>query len=126
MNNSLKERYESSPLHGDNAAAVESMYEQYVTDPSSVPEGWRRYFDTLSGEGAEVLHTPIRKRLTEAVQANGDSAPTTVVKQGEGVSDEKQAAVSRLIQVYSLRGHQIANLDPLNLHERHVPGVLKL
>ncbi|MEE3235865.1 MAG: hypothetical protein VX236_00955, partial [Pseudomonadota bacterium] len=64
-----------------------------------VPEGWRRYFDTLSGEGAEVLHTSIRKRLTEAVQANGDSAPATVVKQGKGVSDEKQAAVSRLIQV---------------------------
>ena len=126
MSNSLKERYESSPLHGDNAAAVESMYERYVTDPGSVPEGWRRYFDTLSGEGAEVLHTPIRKRLIEAVQANGGSATATVVKQGKGVSDEKQAAVSRLIQVYSLRGHQIANLDPLNLHERHVPGVLKL
>ena len=126
MSNSLKERYESSPLHGDNAAAVESMYERYVTDPSSVPEGWRRYFETLSGEGAEVLHAPIRKRLIGAVQANGGSAPATVSKQGKGVSDEKQAAVSRLIQVYSLRGHQIANLDPLNLHERHVPGVLKL
>ena len=126
MSNSLKERYDSSPLHGDNAAAVESMYERYVTDPSSVPEGWRRYFDTLSGEGAEGLYTPIRKRLIEAVQANGGSATTMVVKQGKGVSDEKQAAVSRLIQVYSLRGHQIANLDPLNLYERHVPGVLRL
>ena len=91
MSNSLKERYESSPLHGDNAAAVESMYERYVTDPSSVPEGWRHYFDTLSGEGAEVLHAPIRKRLIGAVQANGGSAPATVSKQGKGVSDEKQA-----------------------------------
>ncbi|MDH3533367.1 MAG: 2-oxoglutarate dehydrogenase E1 component, partial [Gammaproteobacteria bacterium] len=39
---------------------------------------------------------------------------------------EKQAAVSRLIQVYSLRGHQIADIDPLGLMDRRTPGVLKL
>ena len=39
---------------------------------------------------------------------------------------EKQAAVSRLIQVYSLRGHQVADLDPLNLWERSTPAVMKL
>jgi 2-oxoglutarate dehydrogenase E1 component len=32
--------------------------------------------------------------------------------------------VSRLIQVYSLRGHQIADLDPLGLWERPAPAVL--
>ena len=41
-------------------------------------------------------------------------------------SGQKQAAVSRMIQVYSLRGHQIADIDPLGLMERRVPGVLKL
>jgi 2-oxoglutarate dehydrogenase E1 component len=34
--------------------------------------------------------------------------------------------VARLIQVYSLRGHQIADLDPLGIMDRRVPGVLKL
>ncbi len=43
-----------------------------------------------------------------------------------GQASEKQAAVSRLIQVYSLRGHQVADLDPLGLWERSVPAVLKL
>ena len=33
---------------------------------------------------------------------------------------------SRLIQVYSLRGHQIADIDPLGLMDRPTPGVLKL
>ena len=46
--------------------------------------------------------------------------------QGLVAANEKQAAVSRMIQVYSLRGHQIADLDPLGLMDRHVPGVLKL
>ena len=41
-------------------------------------------------------------------------------------ASEKQAAVSRLIQVYSLRGHQIADLDPLGLWQRSTPAVMKL
>ena len=48
-------------------------------------------------------------------------APTSIT-----AAEEKQSAVSRLIQVYSLRGHQIADLDPLKLQDRPVPGVLKL
>jgi 2-oxoglutarate dehydrogenase E1 component len=39
---------------------------------------------------------------------------------------EKQAAVARLIQIYHLRGHQIADIDPLGIMERPTPGVLKL
>ena len=35
-----------------------------------------------------------------------------------GPPTEKQASVSRLIQVCSLRGHQVADLDPLGLEER--------
>ena len=65
MSNSLKEQYASSPLYGSNAAAVEAMYEQYVANPDSVPEGWRRYFRSLGGDGTEVLHSPIRRRLID-------------------------------------------------------------
>ena len=41
-------------------------------------------------------------------------------------ASEKQAAVSRLIQAYALRGHQIADIDPLGLMQRPTPSVLKL
>ena len=128
MSNSLKEQYASSPLYGSNAAAVEAMYEQYVANPDSVPEGWRRYFRSLGGDGTEVLHSPIRRRLIETAKArrsNGKAVAGATRTTG-AAPNEKQAAVSRMIQVYSLRGHQIADLDPLGLMERHVPGVLKL
>ena len=128
MSNSLKEQYASSPLYGSNAAAVEAMYEQYVANPDSVPEGWRRYFRSLGGDGTEVLHSPIRRRLIDTAKAkrsNGKGA-TGAARTAGAAPNEKQAAVSRMIQVYSLRGHQIADLDPLGLMERHVPGVLKL
>jgi 2-oxoglutarate dehydrogenase E1 component len=127
MGNSLKEQYASSPLYGSNAAAVEAMYEQYVADPDSVPAGWRRYFRSLGGDQTEVLHSPIRKRLIETARSERSGAAIVTSRRGGTVAaNEKQAAVSRMIQVYSLRGHQIADLDPLQLAQRHVPGVLKL
>jgi 2-oxoglutarate dehydrogenase E1 component len=128
MSNSLKEQYASSPLYGSNAAAVEAMYEQYVANPDSVPEAWRRYFRSLGGDGTEVLHSPIRRRLIETAKAKRSNGKVTggAARTTGAAPNEKQAAVSRMIQVYSLRGHQIADLDPLGLMERHVPGVLKL
>ena len=127
MSNSLKEQYATSPLYGSNAAAVEALYERYIEDPDSVPEGWRRYFRTLGADQTEVLHSPIRQRLIESARAERSSGATIAVRRKGGVAaNEKQAAVSRMIQVYCLRGHQIADLDPLGLAEPHVPGVLKL
>jgi len=127
MSNSLKDRYASSPLYSSNAAAVEALYEEFIADPDAVPEGWRRYFRSLGGDQTEVLHSPIRERLIESARAERKNGAGVVRKPSGGVAaNEKQAAVSRMIQVYCLRGHQIADLDPLGLTEPHVPGVLKL
>ncbi|NQV86145.1 MAG: 2-oxoglutarate dehydrogenase E1 component, partial [Woeseiaceae bacterium] len=127
MSNSHKERLASTPLFGSNAAAVEALYERYLEQPDSVTSGWREYFDQLGDSSGDVAHTPIRNQL---LQESRDGRKTGLLPKRStataAVSGEKQAAVSRLIQVYSLRGHQIADLDPLGLMERRVPGVLKL
>jgi 2-oxoglutarate dehydrogenase E1 component len=44
MGTSLKDQYATTPLFGSNASAVEALYEQYLADPGSVPDAWRRYF----------------------------------------------------------------------------------
>jgi 2-oxoglutarate dehydrogenase E1 component len=130
MSNSLKEQYASSPLFGLNAAAVEAMYEQFLADPDSVSDSWRRYFRTLGDRQGEIPHSPVVRQLKEAAQVSrelrGNGKAGAVRTTGPSAASEKQAAVSRLIQVYSLRGHQIADIDPLGLMERPVPGVLKL
>ncbi len=126
MSNSLKEQYESSPLYGSNATAVEALYEQFIGNPDSVPEGWRRYFRSLGADQTEILHAPIREQLRASLRNRSSGAAATLTRSGPVAANEKQAAVSRMIQVYSLRGHQIADLDPLGLMDRHVPGVLKL
>ncbi|MEI7496673.1 MAG: hypothetical protein WCK66_10400, partial [Betaproteobacteria bacterium] len=34
-------------LFGGNAPYVEEMYENYLSNPGSVPDSWREYFDAL-------------------------------------------------------------------------------
>ena len=34
-------------LFGGNAPYVEEMYENYLSNPGSVPDNWRSYFDAL-------------------------------------------------------------------------------
>ncbi|MDJ0760315.1 MAG: 2-oxoglutarate dehydrogenase E1 component [Woeseiaceae bacterium] len=125
MSKTLKERYASSPLFGSNATAVEALYEQFLQKPDTVPEAWRDYFESLGDPDTEIAHSPIRDNLLD--QATNEGRARTLRPGKGGVSSaEKQAAVSRLIQVYSLRGHQIADIDPLGMMERPTPGVLKL
>ena len=127
MGSSLKEQYASTPLFGSNASAVEAMYEQYLSDPVSVPRAWREYFESLGDPDTEVAHSAIREEFLAAARDGGRGRQLRPGSRKMAASSaEKQAAVARLIQVYSLRGHQVADLDPLGLMERRVPGVLKL
>jgi len=128
MSNSLKDQYATTPLFGANANAVEALYEQFLQDAGAVPATWRHYFETLGDGETEIAHSAIRNELRESAR-DGTRRKTRVgasSSRSAEASGEKQAAVSRLIQVYSLRGHQIADIDPLGLMERPVPGVLKL
>jgi 2-oxoglutarate dehydrogenase E1 component len=123
---SLKEQYASSPLFGLNASAIEALYERFIDDADSVPESWRRYFRSLGDGEGQIAHSAIRRQLKEtARRPRGNGAAAAVGRAGPAAS-EKQASVSRLIQVYGLRGHQVADIDPLGLMERPTPGVLKL
>ena len=67
----LKQLLENSYLFGGNAPFVEEQYEKYLSDPASVPEEWRAYFDRLQlvpGAGAkDVAHAPIVESF--AIQA---------------------------------------------------------
>jgi 2-oxoglutarate dehydrogenase E1 component len=121
---SLREQLASTPLSGANASYVEGLYEQYLRDPASVDTAWREYFDALPGARGERSHAPV----IAAVAARTQAAPAMAVASGapSAAASEKQAAVSRLVQIYSNRGHLIAHIDPLGLQQRPRPRVLDL
>jgi 2-oxoglutarate dehydrogenase E1 component len=125
MSESLRALLESSALGADQAAYLESLYEQFIVDPGSVEPRWRDYFSGVrQGAAGEVAHGPVREALAQRAKAGG----VAVVASPE-VGDElfaKQGAVSRLVQVYCNRGHLVADIDPLGLLQRPEPDVLKL
>jgi 2-oxoglutarate dehydrogenase E1 component len=115
---SLGQSYATSPLFGANASYLEKLYERFLSDPASVPARWREFFaETQSANPAPATLGSGRLGTQLAAVGGGrTTAPPT----------EKQAAVSRLVQVYQLRGHQIADIDPLGLLERPEPIVMRL
>jgi 2-oxoglutarate dehydrogenase E1 component len=121
MPESLKDQYATTPLAGGNAGYVEALYEQYLSDPQSVPADWRKFFSETAptgaaGNGRDVAHGPIRAAVLARARA------PRVAAQAPAVADSaKQGAVSRMIQLYVNRGHLIANLDPLGMTKRPVP-----
>src|SRR5579884_2597120 len=105
---------EPTPLYGGNAAYLEDvLYERYLADPSSVPARWREYFDRLAPRAAvEYARGPVEAGIAARARA---AARAAEVESGHSTASAKQAAVSRLIQIWTNRGHLVANLDPLGL-----------
>jgi 2-oxoglutarate dehydrogenase E1 component len=124
MSKSLKELNRTSALSGVNASAIEAMYEAYLTDEQSVSSEWQKYFSTYPREESDALHASVKENLRNKSRPKLNNAKK-ISNQNE-VGADKQAAVSRLIQVYTLRGHQIADIDPLGMMERKAPGVFNL
>lgn len=74
-------------IFGPNSALVEELYEQYQSDPSSVPPHWKRYFDELNGVTDKADDAPPVKA---PVPTNG--APSTSTKQEKKVDEAPKNA----------------------------------
>jgi 2-oxoglutarate dehydrogenase E1 component len=112
---------EPTALYGGNADFLDALYEQYLRDPASVAPEWRTYFAALGpAASTEQAHSPVRAGITERAAAGGTPLATA------GGADARQAAVSRLIQVWTNRGHLLATIDPLALTRRPRPRVLDI
>ncbi|MDF1821268.1 MAG: 2-oxoglutarate dehydrogenase E1 component [Alcanivoracaceae bacterium] len=121
QDSSMHRQWRSSHIGGANAAYVDELYESWLTDPNSVPEDWRAYFEKLppleTAVESDVPHSAIREYFL--LQAKNRSR---VQRLGAGaVSTEherRQVRVLHLIAAYRNRGHQLARLDPLQIMER--------
>jgi 2-oxoglutarate dehydrogenase E1 component len=99
---------------------VESVYEAYMEDATSVPDEWRQYFDELTstGSGQDVAHSQIRAQFEDLAKARVKTAGTPSSDGALSEHERKQIRVIQLCTAYRLRGHQEAKLDPLGLWQR--------
>jgi 2-oxoglutarate dehydrogenase E1 component len=81
-----------------NAGYVQAMYEEYIRNPASVDESWRRIFAEQDGAGA-----PGAAAAVAAAAAGPPAAQQLRVARAAG----------ELVDAYRLQGHTAARLDPL-------------
>ncbi len=137
----------SSFMQGHNAEYLEQMYARYANDPNAVDESWQAFFKAMGDDEMSVKQEaagPSWARtdwppmpnddLTAAL--TGEWAPEPEVKsagnkikakaseQGVSLNDDqiKRAVLDSIralmiIRAYRIRGHLIADLDPLGMRE---------
>src|SRR5690606_36147789 len=114
-----------------SVAFVEGLYADFLRDPSSVPEDWRLYFaqspPTEPFSKSPQLAPSFKPRSLFGAQSvgarpvkhestNGYSAANGA-RTNKAVSDAHvlQDRVDALVRAYRVRGHMIAQIDPLGL-----------
>ncbi len=121
------ERFEaSSHLYSTNAPYLEDLFERFQQAPDSVGPEWRQLFEQMQDSEITAAAlaepqpvSPAPARASTPPPRGADRPPTGAVAGAlRADAAEKQAAVLRLINAYRVRGHQQANIDPLDLGTR--------
>jgi 2-oxoglutarate dehydrogenase E1 component len=135
----------SSFLQGHNAEYIEQLYARYADNPGAVDESWQAFFKSLgdapSDAKAEAAGPswgrtdwpPIpNDDLTQALDGQWAAEPEAAAKKIQGKATEKGVGLSEdqvrsavldsiralmIIRAYRIRGHLIADLDPLGMRE---------
>ncbi len=116
------EQKNTSFLTKSNSAFIENMYIRYIEKDPNLPLSWKDYFDTLNDDIKSVVKElegptwqPRKKRIKYE-----STKSTTKITNNEDLETAKSESIKAiaLIRAYRIRGHLIANLDPLNLMER--------
>ncbi|UOA26061.1 2-oxoglutarate dehydrogenase E1 component [Pseudosulfitobacter sp. DSM 107133] len=138
----------SSFMQGHNAEYLEQMYARYANNPGAVDEAWQAFFKAMGDENSNVKAEaagPSWARsdwppmpgddLTQAltgewaapaeVKGAGDKIKAKAEAKGVELSDEmvKRAVLDSIralmiIRAYRIRGHLVADLDPLGMRDK--------
>jgi|TARA_B110000438_G_scaffold302521_1_gene360437 2-oxoglutarate dehydrogenase E1 component len=123
----------TSFLQNSNGPFIKELYLKYLENPKSIPESWSEFFNGLD-ENQENIKKEIlgpswapkkndiikRVALEKDVLLDKEITINENSKSQEKYEKEKEQSVKAiaLIRAYRIRGHLIANLDPLKMMER--------
>jgi 2-oxoglutarate dehydrogenase E1 component len=119
----------TSFLAGVNAEFINEFYADYISDPDSLPDSWRKFFDGLS-DNEKLIFDDIKgpswspekrlKKIKIPKNLNEDDVSKTADINLDTVKQASKDSVRAimLIRAYRIRGHLIANLDPLLIQKK--------
>jgi 2-oxoglutarate dehydrogenase E1 component len=114
---------QTSFLSKSNSAFIEDMYQKFIEKDPNLPESWKRYFETL-GEDFDLIireiEGPSWKRNRKKINLDKKINKNKSFLNNEEIEKDKADSIRAiaLIRAYRIRGHLIANLDPLDMMER--------
>ncbi|WP_298914632.1 2-oxoglutarate dehydrogenase E1 component [uncultured Roseobacter sp.] len=137
----------SSFMQGHNAEYLEQMYARYANDPNAVDDAWQAFFKAMGDDevsvkreaqgpswartdwppqpGDEMTQALTGEWAPEAeLKGAGDKIKARAAAAGVAVTDDqiKRAVLDSIralmiIRAYRIRGHLVADLDPLGMRE---------
>ncbi len=124
----------TSFLQGGNSPFIKELYLKYINDPKSIPESWVEFFNGLD-EDQDIIKKEIlgpswapkknnnlksdSKEKKDTINSDQLEANGKLITQKDYEKEKIQSVKAiALIRAYRIRGHLIANLDPLEMMER--------
>ncbi|XP_055379071.1 2-oxoglutarate dehydrogenase complex component E1 isoform X2 [Condylostylus longicornis] len=104
-------------INGTTTSYIEEMYNSWLQDPSSVHRSWDAYFRNNEYAPPPNLSPASRNTLPVSQFVGG------AVGLGPRADDktiDDHLAVQNIIRSYQIRGHNIANLDPLGINNHEL------
>ena len=130
--------FEKTSFLGNNSSEfVENLYTEYLNNPNNLPEQWKDFFKGLKDQKEKILNNANapswsrKKRLKVTTQEpqnflekNGN-LHTSVSNQNIIEAAKDSVRANMLVRAFRIRGHLIANLDPLGLQKREEHSELR-
>ena len=127
--------FEKTSFLGNNSSEfIEELYAQYITNPQGLTEEWKEFFKGLKDNKELIINTVngpswSPKKKKKFTRINGEKINDQFVDNVDisGIKENAKNSirVSTLTRAYRIRGHMIANLDPLSLLKREEHSELK-
>ncbi len=126
----------TSFLAGNNSEFINEFYADYLSDPNSLPESWKQFFEGLSDEQKLIYDdlkgpswSPVKKKSKKIIlesakdKDTGKSKDINLDLAQQATKDSVRAIM--LVRAFRIRGHLIASLDPLGLLKKEEHPELK-
>ena len=131
---------DSGVFNISSLAFEEGLYAEYLKDPASVPDDWRAYFDreapangatkvgpsfkprSVFNPGSTQVVVPEVVREVPREVSKGSNGQGASLAERTGVTAlALQDRVDALVRAYRVRGHMVAQIDPLKLPRPQQP-----
>jgi 2-oxoglutarate dehydrogenase E1 component len=103
-------------MQGNATTYIDQMYEEWQKNPDSVHASWRNYFNNLEKNlSPSKAYQPPPNLVPSSADLSsyplpGNAAPSTEVLD--------HLKVQLLVRAFQVRGHTLADIDPLGLHHK--------